>query len=857
MKQYPRFKIAPLAAAVATALSSATMVIAAESNVNSAVLEEVIVTARKRSESVMDIPSSIQALSAEDIKNMGARDTADYVRFLPSVTMVDYGSGDSDIIFRGVSTDGGFLGQASSSVYLDEISTTIHGYQPSIRMVDIERVEALAGPQGTLYGSDAQAGTLRIITNKPAMDRTEFTLDGSLRDGSDADNSYDGSVVLNVPLVENKVALRLVGFSAKDGGFIDNVLGHTNNTDTANGTLPSGWGNLDNSAWVEDDINDTETTGWRLALRWQVNENWAATLSTLHQEIDAGSPADYDRFVGELETIKFDEEFREDEYDMHSLVLEGDLGFAQLVSATSYYEREIVTRTDITNYHKSYSAYYCNTSNDPDDGPYYFIPTAEQGGNGGPLFYGAYCHAPTVEGDYLANYDALEEQDRFSQEIRLSSQGDTIDWLVGMFYEDSNYTWGAESPFGYPHANEENPNGEGNLYQDSVSLAWAEFYFDDTFPGAKAWWEDYSSTDVEQIAVFGEVVWHLGDRLDITAGLRYFDRENDVTYYEEHPGTNLDQSYALGSQLFSYDETETVPKLAISYNLNDDSMIYALWTVGYRPGGTNRYRNDPFLPRAYASDKLTNWEAGYKGTLADGSVRVSATAFYMDWEDYQVEVTDPAGDLCSDVGIDDPPPGGVPGVCGQGYNQMMANGEGAHILGTTIEIDWAVSSSFLVGANVEWLEAELDDDLTLGSDVVEKGSQLPKTPEWSGSAWATYNWPVEAVEGGNAYVRLQWSYTGSTLSNLEDLPQDDDTPNPQFENGSYDIGDLSVGLKADDWEVSLFLTNITDERAQYNHDYVQGGWTQGNSADGRLHTTKVYTNRPREYGIRLIKRWGG
>ena len=300
MPQYPKFRIAPLAAAVATALSTAHVAYAAEAPA-ATTLEEIIVTARKRSESVMDVPASIQALTDEDILAMGARGLNDYSRFIPSLNVITYGAGDTVVRFRGANSDeSGELAQGTSSIYLDEISVSSTNIQPSIRMVDIERIEALSGPQGTLYGSDAVAGTLRIITKKPEMNSFDIIADVSGRNGSEGEDSYDQSIVINLPLIEDRLALRLVGFSAKDGGFIDNVFGHTPDTDTTGKTLPSGFGNLDNAHVVEKNWNESKVDGWRAALRWEINDDWTATFSALSQKTNSGATNGYDPFVGDL-----------------------------------------------------------------------------------------------------------------------------------------------------------------------------------------------------------------------------------------------------------------------------------------------------------------------------------------------------------------------------------------------------------------------------------------------------------------------------------------------------------------------------------------------------------------------------
>jgi iron complex outermembrane recepter protein len=825
----------PLTAAVTSALSTATPALAQEG----ATLEEVIVTARKRTESVQDIPSSIQAISGEDIKEMGARGMADYTRFLPSVNVINYGNGESSVIFRGATVDGGgYVAQATSSVYLDEISITSTGAQPSVRMVDIARVEALAGPQGTIYGSDAQAGTLRIITNQPVINEFELVLDGSARDGSEGEASWDGSIVLNLPIVDDKLALRLVAFGAKDGGFVDNVAGHTPDTNIVGGPYPSGFGTLDNSQYVGKDVNDSELDGWRASLRWDITENWTATAGALHQNTDSGALNFYDPYVGDLETVRFFNDWREDEYDLYSLTIEGDLGFAQLVSATSYYDRENEYQSDITAYQHYWSGVYCQTY-DLDPSVYYWYYANPDGG--GVVFWPVYCLAPTVDGDYLSTIREPAQQEKFTQEIRLSSSGDTLDWLVGLYYEDSSNDW--QSNFAGVHSND---------YQDSISLDYWEWARGESFPDAQHGWYSQSSTDWEQTAVFGEAVWHATDKLDLTLGGRYFDRENVNLYVVERGEGNLADDYVDGVEEHKGEETEFVPKITVTYAFTDDVMAYALWTEGYRPGGTNRSRGAPFFPTNYFPDKMTNYETGVKTTLFDGAGRFNATLFYMDWEDYQLELVDPSYASC-------PGGGSIDNVCGQPWQITVGNAGDAHILGANIEFDWAINANWIFGMNAEWLEAENDTNIDLTGDGVadvEKGQALPTTTDLTGSAWLNYERPIDLV-GESVFARLQWSYYGESNNILEPTPADGSSPNPQLVNDSYDIGDFSIGVRGETWEASLFVNNLTDERAIYTQESGLFEWAAASSVDGRSHTQKNFVNRPREYGFRVIKRWGG
>jgi iron complex outermembrane recepter protein len=846
------FKSAPLAAAIAAALVSPLSI--AQDEGAAPALEEVVVTARKRSESIMDIPASVQALSEDDLKEMGAKNIADYVRFLPAVTVVDYGAGVSTVVFRGATTSAGYVGESTSSVYMDEISLTTSGQQPSIRMVDIERVESLEGPQGTLYGSDAQAGTLRIITNKPKINERETVIDVLGKSSSEGEASYDGSIVFNVPLVEDKLAARFVAFKAKDGGFIDNVLGKTITNDLKSdatyGRSPSGWGTIDNSDVVADDINDYNVQGWRAAVKWDINEAWSGTLTHINQTSTSGSYSGFDPNVGDLETIRYNKEFYDVDYDISSLVVEGDLGFAQLVSATSYYNSDSEFNQDVTNYHKSYSAYYCiqYSGNAAYYAPYYFAV------EGGWMYAeGKYCNAPTVEGDYLAAFYEDITYDRFSQEIRLSGETETFDWLVGAFYEESSYGW--IENFGYPTANENGRGTPNELYQQTVSLAWNEWFFGESFPNARENWYANSDKDTKQLAIFGNTTWRLSEQWDLTLGARYFDRENKTTYFEEHPTGNLDAdpNSTDGITRMLGEDAEFVPKVALSFKPSENDMIYGLWTIGYRPGGTNRQRGNPAFPQQYDTDKMTNYEFGYKGTFANDTASIVLTGFMMEWQNYQFELVDPSTGKCPDGEVED-----QPGICGQPYQVGVYNAGDASINGVYIEMDWNPSSQLNVGFNAEWLDAKTDTDLDVGDLFVESGTQLPLTPDVSGGLWATYNWPVSAVNA-NGYMRVQWSYSGERSSQLQYVPMVNDdgsfNPYPQFIEPSYNIGDISMGLEGADWELHVFVNNVTNERAYYSHA-SQGGYTQQNIDEGRMHVETIYTNRPREYGIRFIKTFG-
>lgn len=885
-----KLSITPVAAAVTAALYPGYAAHAQnQQQSTSGVLEEIIVTARKRTESAQTIPSAIQAISQESLAAMGAKAMEDYARFVPSVNVVAYGPGSNTVVFRGAITGAGYLGQATSSVYLDEISVTQVGSQPNIRAVDIARIEALQGPQGTLYGSDAQAGTLRVLTNQPVMNEFEAVFDGEVRGGPDADASYRGSLVFNLPLVEDRLAMRIVGFNDHDGGFIDNIFGHTADWygvdptfDPANNKAPAPWGSLDNSLSVENRWNDADIYGGRLHLRWDLNDDWTTTLSYHHQTTDSGADNYYDPYVGDLQVVRFHNEWREEKFNMGSLKIEGDMDFAQLVAAVSYYERKINYLTDITTYAHYWSAQYCHHAVNPyygnkytpaDLGPYYWADPA----TGYVVWWPVYCHGTTLDGDFFNSYFGDSKDDKLTAEIRLSGQTDNMDWIVGLYREESLDSW--RSPFASPTL-----GGDGltKTYQQSISLNFWEFYFSNyygspvTYPNTTEQWHSESHTDWEQSAVFGEVSWRFSDFWELTLGGRYFERESTGYYFVNHPGgPNFagETDRTAGTEIVTYSlahggrppprhdkEEQFSPKISLAYNFNDNSMIYGLYTRGVRQGGVNRSRGEPFFPKTYESDYMDNYEVGYKSSFGNGRGRFNATAYYMGWSDYQLQLVDPTDPPCLDgMGVPLFPESifNEPGVCGQPWQVLIANAGDAHIQGVNVELDYAAGDNWVLGMNAEFRQAETDTTADLtgdGENDLVAGLRLPLVPEFTGSAWVEYRRPTDLLGAHDFFVRTQWSYNGDVLNILD--PRGLDDPNPQFKTPAYTIGDLRAGIVGEDWQFDVFVNNLTDERAIYTIQPDLFEWAAAQLSEGRTHHQTRYVSRPLEFGVRYMKRWG-
>ena len=275
-------------------------------------LEEVLVTATKRGAlNLQDVPMSITAFTNEDIDLQGFKRLDDYAGQIPSLAFGRREPGGSNVIMRGCSVSAvAFSDNPTTSVYLDEQPISQQGYNPDPRLVDIERVEALAGPQGTLFGEASQCGTLRIITNKPDTSHFESWVDLTGTSVSGGDTGYDVSAMVNMPLIEDKLALRLVGFTAEDAGWVDNIFGLS----------PAG--TFDNAAYIKDNTNTSNTSGARVSLRWTPAENWVFDAQAIFQDTEADGFGDVDLAegvyedsgLGEREQLRFNPETWSDEW---------------------------------------------------------------------------------------------------------------------------------------------------------------------------------------------------------------------------------------------------------------------------------------------------------------------------------------------------------------------------------------------------------------------------------------------------------------------------------------------------------------------------------------------------------------
>jgi len=817
--------------AIAVAVSTAIAGTASAQDQTENTLEEIIVTATKRSESLQDIPMSVTAFTDEKIILQGFKQMDDYAGQIPGLTVNRREPGGANVIMRGCAVSSvSFGGTSTTSIYLDEQPITVSGFNPDPRLVDIARVEALSGPQGTLFGDAAQCGTLRIITNKPdTSGRSGFVdLTGStVQDGAEG---YDLNGMVNFPLVEDKLALRLVGFRAKEAGFIDNIY-----ADGLPGPFgPTSGGPYDNSAYVEKDVNSATTTGGRVALRWTPNESWTIDATAIFQNLDVDGMGDVDLAegphenddIGPLEQIRYGEETFTDDWYQLALTVEAELGFADLMVTGSYMERE--TRYEI------------------DSTAYAFLYAQDNGYEASFYDFGQRRH--------FSDDDGKTTTETF--EARLTTPSDSESrWagIVGFFYNKSeDHTVFTANGVGLGDGCTTQYAADCAAYSSTRS-SYLHYYYYGTF-GPEAsdnWWTGDYMTDTKNMAIFGEVSFDVTENFSITLGGRWFEVEQ--TFFNANgPTVNLDSPRPVPVLICATDaeqanwqengvpvdrfvhtcfndttakskDSDFVPKLNGTYNFNEDKMIYFTYSEGFRRGGVNSAKQGTFATggalHEYSPDTIKNYEAGFKSTNASGNFQLNATFYHMVWNDIQIQVNDPDADFFS-LGI--------------------MNLAEAEIDGVEASFSWLPADNWLITGMLGYNNAELSKDAIdedLGVDL-SKGERLPLMSKWKTHLEAKYSSPKE-LWGGDYWILGNWAYRSNSLNSLGGLGGTASL-NETRTHPSLHTVNLRTGLDWDTWSMQLFVTNVFNERAStlFNDRWIQ---------------VRSSINQPRTFGINVRK----
>jgi outer membrane receptor protein involved in Fe transport len=760
-------------------------------------LDEVIVTATKRAERLQDVSESISAFGTEAIALRGLQQIDDVAKYIPGLSLAQREPAGTTIVFRGVASSGiEFGGISSSALYLDEQPITQSGRNPDPRFIDIERVEALRGPQGTLYGASSQSGTLRVITNKPDPSGFDAWAEAQASHTKDGEVGYDVSAMVNLPLASDRLALRLVGFSSRDAGYIDNVL-----SDSLGGTF-------DNAAHVEKDVNEVETNGGRAALRLDITDDVDVTLGLVFQDVHADGHGDVTPGVGDLRQVRFEDESLDDKWYQAALTLNASMPFADLVLAASYFDRKFAYEADATDYEFGFNL----------SATYYGAVNYDWGGD--PRGF-----ATNHERTFISNVEA-RLQSNHDAESRWS-------WLAGAFYSrETGHTEFDSFVRGYA---------------DTPAFAYFNYYEQrltgNTLPGTDRWFLGVYDPELEQRALFGEVGFDVTENFKITAGGRWFEYDRRFQQHQEAPEGFSGDSLLNADE--KSDEDGTVWKANFSYKFDDDHMVYATYSEGFRVGGSNPLKPASILPRIYTSDTLKNYEIGAKTEWLDNRLRVNVAAYTMDWDGFSVQIEDPQNGGFDDDGVE------ISDVFQLGYVNLPS----ARIQGVESEISFVVSDAWQIDASLGWNDAEvsqavvleLTDDLGRVFGVpVQKGARLPLTPDWQASLG--FEWrPRGQLLNAQPFARLDLAYVGEVVTSLEGIQSVVGAGGVESLD-AYETGDLRFGLEGERWTASLFVDNVWDERAV---QFLGKRWGDLSAPDFAHTTQRLTINRPRTIGLQF------
>jgi len=749
-------KATPVASALLACMPAAY---SQERTAENAGIEEIVVTAQKRAENLQDVPVSIQALATAKLEELHISSFDDYAKFLPSVSFLGDatgGPGFEHVYMRGVSSS--VLENHSGSlptvgVYLDEQPvTTIDGVL-DVHIYDIARIEVLAGPQGTLYGASSEAGTIRIITNKP--DTTAFAAGYELGANQVDHGGVGGSIegFLNVPL-SPIAAIRLVAWDEHKAGFINVV--------PKSYLFPSSGITFSDAPFVKKDANYVDIRGGRAALKLDLNDNWTMTPTVMGQVTSTGpGPFAYNPAAGDLNTYQFFSDATRDSFTQSALTIEGKINDFDIVYSGAYLARNQHESEDYTDYSLYYDSYLAPVMKD----------------NAG--------HAINPAQHILGR----DHYTKISNELRVTSPKEyRFRMTAGVFLQRQVH----EILQNYRIDNGGDPLG--SVPPNDFSIP--------GLPGSN-WLTDEERVD-RDAAVFGEANFDITDHLTATAGIRHYTFDNTLYgFYGFNANLNSSEGTATcfaGSQPFhgapcvdldgKSEGSGNSPKLNLSYKFDPNHMLYVTWSKGFRPGGVNRTGGGTLPP--YQPDYLTNYELGWKTTWFDHRLRFNGAVFDEEWKDFQFS------------------------FLGPNAVTIIQNAGQARIRGVESDLEFAATQGLTVSGGFSYTDAKLAQAYCPGGPAVcllpgkenyaPSGTQLPTTPKFKADVTARYTFAMGAGYAGNLQAALV--YSGPRWADLRILARDELGEMP-----SYTLTDFTVGVEKGGFNADLYVNNAFDRRA--------------------------------------------
>jgi iron complex outermembrane receptor protein len=818
-------------------------------------LEEVVVTAQKRVENLQDVPISVQVLDTKTLEQLNIANIDDYVKFAPGIAYVrgegqggNGEPGETHIYIRGVVSGGtNHTGsQPSVGEYLDEQPVTTIDGNVDVHIYDIQRIEVLEGPQGTLYGASSESGTVRIITNKP--DPTKFLAGFDVQGNQilSHGNGYEAEGFVNIPITSN-MAVRLVGWDEHDGGYISNVAGTNANACIVNGVrsfpswaanngnnapcpaqAPIGAGAITNAAYVKNDYNTVNTKGGRGALRWNLGD-WSVTPSFMAQDVTTEGFFAYDPGVADLQLAHFSAENSSDTFYQSALTIEGKVSNFDLVYAGSFFKRAAHSLADYSDYTLFYDRVYGSGI--------YWTGNGTTPQNTGPIM-----------GQELVN--SRHDFEKWSHELRVTTPVQyPVKGTFGVFVQRQlhnifeQYTmpgYGFVNPYGSPL----NPAGLQDAY--SIPTLFQTI-----------WLTDETRVDRDR-AVFAQGTWDITHQLSLTGGIRAYNFDNTVdgffgysNNYSSHTGMAkcfrdangnfipTPVKFAPCTDLAQRSANHgTVPLGNLTYKPAQDVMFYATYSKGFRPGGINRTAQAGVPP--YSADFLKNYEIGWKTQLFDRHLRWNGAIFREDWNDFQFS------------------------FLGLNSVTIIKNAASARITGLESSLEWAPSPRFLGSLNFQWINPFVTQKVcsqgppcpdvfgvpsAAGSYLwAPEGTHLPITPDFKGSLIARFNLtPIGKLE---PYFQGNWTYQSSASVQLRV-----DQSGVVGTMPAWALVDLRLGATYDKVTGELYVTNAFDRLAQLSR-FTQTAPTKFDGSPTPVDTQPyIIPAQPRTIGLKVGMRF--
>jgi len=746
---------------------------------------DIVVTALRRNTRIQETPLAISATSGEALAASGATSFTDLTRNAPSLRIVDSGPGQRRVLIRGIQSSG----EPTVGIYYDETpvsgsvstSSDAAGTTPDFRLFDVERAEVLRGPQGTLFGSGSMGGTLRVIFEKPRSDKVEGAVNANLStvEGGKEGWSFDG--MINLPIVADKLAIRVVGYYNKFAGYVDNVILASDPTaKNVVDTTPAGDPYLRN----KKDINDGYSAGGRALLRFTPTERLTIDLAAFYEKVSTQSPGWRLEPSANLGTkYVTSARARSGNYDknrIYNATLHYEFDGFSLVAVSSYFDRDRTAVSDVG-----------DTFNGRDNAA----------GCTRYLLKNVGTCTDAQLASYVTTTRAMQQSSLYQpqsvknwvNELRVSSDSESpFQWTGGLFMEDRDTVVRSTLLTADP------TTGKLNDINDPTALAYDRTIFD----------------HLKQKAAYVELSYKLFDQLTLTAGTRYYN-------FKKRVGGRIDVGQIhYSSVVTAYTEAKNkedgfIYKFNVAWQANPDLMFYAQAAQGFRPGGVNQVIGLPAALAGYSSDSLWNYEIGAKSKLARG-LYFNVAGYRIDWDNLQVSARTT----------------GTGSVFG-----LIANAGAARIWGAEAELTADVTSNLSISANVGYTDATLSEDQisTIVTATGRKGDRLAFIPKLTAGFAAEYTQPLnDDLEG---IVRFDASHVGKSYSTL--------SPTDVYRRviPSYELANLRFGIQQpdNDWGVYFFINNLFDDTAinSMSSSSNTGGLTNTYSAAPRTFGINV------------------